>query len=222
MVSPIETRSVREQVYDQLHAWIFDGTWSPGTRVDPNKVAAEFGVSKTPVQEAIQKLTAEGVLTVKPRSGTYVTEFDLEEMADLFQFRLALETGAAKAIIAGVTPQLLGALQKATAAMQDALATSEKDARPTFLKLDAEFHNAIMSASGNSVIAQYYGRVNTLSFSSRQRRRFDRADFEATLVDHAQILSALVARDVTAFRAASVRHVENAIAKIRRVSALVD
>lgn len=222
MAAPIEIRSVREQVYDRLHAWILDGTWSPGTRVDPGKVAAEFGVSKTPVQEAIQKLTAEGVLTVKPRSGTYVTDFDMEEMADLFQFRLALEIGAAEAIIAGMTPQALSDLQETLAEMQAAFAADEADALPAFLKLDTAFHNAVMRACSNSVIAQHYEQVNTLSFSSRLRRRFDRADFEATLVDHGRIVSALVARDVKAFRTASARHVQNAIAKIQRVSALPD
>ena len=215
MASPINIRSVRDQVYDQMYALVLDGAWSPGMRIDPSKVATEFGVSKTPVQEAIQKLTQDGLLTVKPRSGTFVTDLDMNAVTELFQFRLALETGAAVAIVAGMTPEVMSKLTEIEAKMCAAIAQGR---RSDFLRLDAQFHDTIVAATGNAVIRAHYGQVNTLAASSRARRRFDLADFEAALSDHKEILTALKRKDDAAFRAASARHIENAIAKLRRVS----
>lgn len=215
MASPLNIRSVRDQVYDQMHALILDGAWSPGMRIDPSGIAAEFGVSKTPVQAAIQKLTQDGLLSVKPRSGTFVTDLDMAAVTELFQFRLALETGAAEAILAGMTPGQIANLSDIDDKMRTAVA---QGLRSDFLRLDAAFHDRIVAASGNAVIRSHYGQVNTLAASSRARSRFEIADFEAALLDHKHILEALRNKDVTAFRAASAQHIENAIAKLRRVS----
>jgi len=210
----IEMQTIRGQVYDQMREMILDGVWEPGSRIDLNQMVVEFGVSKTPLNEAIQKLLQEGLLFVKPRSGTFVSDLNVEEMGMTFDFRLALEVGSANAIVANTTPADIEKLETIDAKMSDILDGKGLSSRKEFLRLDAEFHDKIITACGNRLVVEHYRQVNSLSIVSRARGKFTKDEYRAAIVDHAEIIGALKANDVEAFHATCQTHIANAKRKL--------
>lgn len=216
----IEVKSVRSQVYDQIREMILDGVWEPGSSIDLNQVAADFGVSKTPLNEAVQKLLQEGLLSVKPRSGTFVSRLSADEIAMTFEFRLVIEIGAARAIATNFPKEQLEALYVLDRQMRDAAQGLTADYRKKFLSLDEEFHNRIIAGSGNPLILDHYKQVNTLSYVSRGRGNLRSEDYQTGLKEHADILKALEANDVDWFCVACRRHVMSACEKLQAAVAL--
>ena len=210
----IKVNSVRDLVYDRMRGMIVDGLLPSGSRLDLNQMVAMFGVSKTPVNEAVQKLIQDGLLSVKPRSGTFVSVLNLDEIDMTFDFRLALETGAADAIIARMTDAILAGVRETQSRMEALLPSTDAESSRSFLRLDAEFHDRIISTAGNRLLLDHYRQVNTLSSVARARGRFTIQTYEGALADHEAILDALDARDADAFRAASRSHVERAKLRI--------
>lgn len=216
----IEVKSVRSQVYEQIREMILDGVWEPGSSIDLNKVAADFGVSKTPLNEAVQKLLQEGLLSVKPRSGTFVSRLSTDEIAMTFEFRLVMEIGAARAIASDFPKEKLDALYAMDAQMREAAQGITPDYRKRFLSLDEDFHNTIIAGSGNPIILEHYKQVNTLSYVSRGRGNLRAEDYQNGIKEHADILKALEAKDVDWFCVACRRHVMSACEKLQAAVAL--
>lgn len=210
----IQTQSIRDQVYDQMKEMVLSGTWPPGARIDLNKLIADFGVSKTPLNEAIQKLIQDGLLYVKPRSGTFVSALDIHQIRKTFEFRLALEIGAAQAIVDHVTPDLINKLTSIDAEMERAHKQKRKGQRKRFLSLDADFHAQIIAKSDNSLIVEHYHQVNSLTNVSRARSRFTQEEYMAAIIDHRTIIDALSKRDAAGFQIACKNHIENAVTKL--------
>lgn len=214
----IKVNSVRDQVYDRMHEMILDGALLPGCRLDLNQLVSMFGVSKTPINEAVQKLIQDRLVYVRPRSGTFVSVLNLDEIDMTFDFRNALEIGAADRIITRLTDESLAGIRDVQARMRALVPSINPESSREFLGLDAEFHDRIVAAAGNELLLEHYRQVNTLSAVARTRGRFAPATFEAAMADHDAILDALEARDSDRFRAACQVHVERA--KLRLHAAL--
>lgn len=217
MIKKIELPSIRDSVYIQMREMILEGKWLPGSRIDLNELSREFGVSKTPLNETIQMLIYDGLLVVKPRSGTFVSSLDIAEILDNFDFRLMLEKGASEAILSNVTPPILRGLEHLNERMTDIVnsATTPEEYR-RLLEIDNEFHQKIMYLSGNSQLAECYERLSARLMLMRMVNAFSSKDYKSTLVDHQGILAALRSGDPIAFNQASATHVSNAKVKIRR------
>ncbi|MBW7920760.1 MAG: GntR family transcriptional regulator [Rubellimicrobium sp.] len=218
----IKVNSVRDQVYERMHEMILDGALLPGARLDLNQLVAMFGVSKTPINEAVQKLIQDRLLHVRPRSGTFVSVLNLDEIDMTFDFRIALEIGAADRIVARLTDASLADIRDAQARMRELVSAIDPESSRDFLRLDAEFHDRIIAAAGNELLLEHYRQVNTLSAVARARGRFAPATFEAAMADHEAILDALEARDRDGFRAACQVHVDRAKLRLRAALAAHD
>lgn len=217
MIRKIDIPSIRDSVHDQMREMILDGQWPPGARIDLNQLAEEFGVSKTPLNEAIHMLIREGLLTVKPRSGTFVSSLDLDEILETFDFRLVLEKGAAETILSNITAPILRGLNHLNDRMADiAHGEPQDEDYRRLLRLDDEFHQKIMMLSGNSQLIENYEQISARLMLMRMVGTFERKDYEATIDDHRAITAALRAGDPHSFAAASAAHVRNAKDKIRR------
>ncbi len=78
-------------IYRQLKDMILSFVLYPGARVTENELALRFGVSRTPVREALQRLAAEGYVTIRPKQGCFVTDIDIERINHYYDVRIALE-----------------------------------------------------------------------------------------------------------------------------------
>ncbi|AVO37111.1 GntR family transcriptional regulator [Pukyongiella litopenaei] len=208
----IDSSSIRDQVYEKLLELILSGALAPGARLDLTQMATDMGVSKTPVKEAIQRLIENGMIEVKPRSGTFVSTIDPERTVQNFWFRLALEVGCATEIVANVGTDAVRTLRALNAEMRrlSDQADTEEMIRG-FLPLDARFHNTIIDLAGNAVVSDRYRQTGVLLQVMRLKRHHARDRYAQVVGEHDAIVDALERRDIEALRAACRGHVEAAI-----------
>lgn len=213
----VETVSVRDQVYRQLMDLILDGTYPAGMRLDLNELAESMGVSKTPVNEALQGLVREGLVNVKPRSGTFVSKIDIPTAVDNFGFRLAMEIGAAEMILENVTPEKIAELERFNHAMESRISGGpSKRSLKQAVREDFNFHRALIAASGNKVMTEKYCRANALLVVMRLQERYDLDEYKQAIGEHNLIIGSLREGDLEKFRSACKAHITCGINRITR------
>lgn len=142
-VRPIQIASVVDQVHAALRSQILAGELERGSRLPQETLAAELGVSRTPLREALRRLAAEGLVTLQPNYGATVAQLDFGDMRDAWTARLVIEPPAARLAAGRVPAPELDRMRAAVAAQR----ASADPARS--LDANREFHLALVAASGN-------------------------------------------------------------------------
>jgi DNA-binding GntR family transcriptional regulator len=196
-----------ELVYRRLKEQIISGEMAPGSRLIELNIAADFGVSRTPVREALKRLAAENLVLADPARGMIVHAPDTGEIEDVFIVREALDGLAARLAAHRITPSELARLRLIVDTMREAI---KAERREQFLISNQRFHDVIYSAAGNPMLARvasdlrdFVRRFTTLPFASPDR-------VEHVLSEHEQILAALEAHDPEAAEKASNAHLDAA------------
>lgn len=200
-----------DAVFASLRNAILSNALHPGEQLNVPELAKRLGVSLTPVRNAIQLLAAEGLVEVRPRSGTFVARVSVEEVRETFEIRRALECLAVeKAAARGLSPEELAKLRDLLASLEQPVVTEEDRRRH---ELDnAEFHRTLIEAGRNSRLAAQYGTLN----AHIQIARIHAADtgWQARLAgeraEHQAIVEALAAGDSPAAAAAMRTHIDRA------------
>ena len=196
-----------EVVYRRLKDGIISGTLPPETRLIELSIAADFGVSRTPVREALKRLAAENLVLADPSRGMVVHAPDASEIDDVFVMREALDGLAARLAAHRVTPSELSRLRLIVESMQDAI---DNDRRNQIILANQRFHDVIYAAAGNRMLTRvardlrdYVRRFSTLPFASPDR-------VVHVLTEHQAILEALERHDPAAAQRASDDHLSKA------------
>ena len=145
----IDTPVSKNKIYKELRRAIIMGYNKPGSRLNVKGIAKRYNTSVTPIRDALQMLSHEGLVTIKPRSGYYVTALTLKQLRDLLDMRRILETAAIEKAVLRITPEQLEELRNIHAGY-----TGEDDASYERYTLEnRKFHYLIAVASGNLVLA---------------------------------------------------------------------
>jgi len=129
--STLTPRALYEEVAEQLRQRIFRRELEPGSWIDELKIAEEFGISRTPLREALKVLATEGLITMKLRRGAYVTEMSEKDLRDVYHLLALLESDAAGIVAAHATPQQLQELEALHAELAAAVGERERFLRST-------------------------------------------------------------------------------------------
>ncbi len=192
--------SLRERAYRHIHAKLRTGALAPGRRVSDRSLAAEIGISKTPVREAIRQLEHEGLLEAVPRFGTVVRAPDRREIEELYELREALESYAvacaAERRTAGDLDALDKLLDEIAAVSVQRLASGKRALEGAllrrFLAADMGFHLRLIEAAGNRKIRKVLAESRVLTGIFGTRRQEHTAEvLQETYRHHAKILSAV-------------------------------
>ncbi|MGQ0619732.1 MAG: GntR family transcriptional regulator [Panacagrimonas sp.] len=201
--SPIRNGSAQE-VYGQLKTLIMGFELYPGSRVTETELAARFGVSRTPVREALQRLQLEGYLTVRPKQGCFIREIDIEEIDQHYQVRIALELCAIELACTHMPDRELKELARE---WDPAYQPSEEQDVEAMAARDEGFHIALAEGSGNLVLADYLQRVNHNIHIIRRLDFTEDMRVDLTYKEHHGICQHLIARDVVAAQQALSQHI---------------
>jgi len=197
--------SVTENVYNQLREEILTCALKPGLEISEPEMAERFGVSKTPVREALAALRAEGFVRTFPRRGYQVVPMTFGDMHELFELRSMLEAGAALLACARITEAELDELEQLATVAYD---QSEQPSLQRFIQANRDFHTAIARASRNSRLYRQLERnIDELERFFYLGARLRDVNHE-TRNDHRDIVNALRARDQVAAPAMMTRHNE--------------
>ncbi len=184
-----------EQAYLALRRRLADGTYPPGAHLREEDLAAQLGVSRTPVREALRRLDAEGWLRVVPNQGAFAAEWSRAEIEEIFDLRALLEPLAAEHAAMAPTTQGLSALRVACDAGEAALPAEDLAAIERVSDANVRFHQAVWSMSG-------LGRTRAMLMSLavppmilRNFRSFDQANLRRSLAQHREMTEAIAARN---------------------------
>jgi DNA-binding GntR family transcriptional regulator len=199
------TRPAR--VYDRLKDAIITGTLRPLERITENKVAADFGLSRTPVREALQRLEVEGLIQVVPKRGSFVSRPTVEDILEIYQIRTPLE--------AACTRVAAERLEEDQLALLDRLVRVERGRGPgrspdRSLRAAAQFHTVIYGCSRNQRMATLLIDLQSQVHRVRVLWPSTVARLSDTWMEHARILAALRARDAAEAERLMVDHLEKA------------
>ena len=142
-VRPIQIASVVDQVHAALREQILTGELERGSRLPQETLAAELGVSRTPLREALRRLAGEGLVTLQPNYGATVSQLDFGDMRDAWTARLVIEPPAARM---GAERRSEAELDRMQAAIDHQRAVGDPAAS---LDANRDFHLALVAASGN-------------------------------------------------------------------------
>jgi DNA-binding GntR family transcriptional regulator len=147
-----QTASVNAQVLDALRAAVITGELPPGTLHSVHTLAAQLGVSRTPVREALIKLAEQGMVRFERNRGVRILQTSPHDLEEIFALRLLLEPPATRRAVALLTPQARRELRAVFAAMERA---AKADDEYRMFEHDRRFHRVLLEASGNGRLAEY-------------------------------------------------------------------
>ncbi len=205
--SRLKPRPLYEEVAELLRQRIFAGKASdmePGAWIDELKLAQEYGISRTPLREAIKVLAAEGLVTMKMRRGAYVTEVNAKDLRDVFHLMAVLEADAAGTVASTATDKQLQELE----ALHQQLEKSTKD-RVKFFQLNEAFHVKLLEVANNRWAGQMVADLRKVMKLNRAQSLLKAGRIEESLAEHAAIMAALTSRDAAAAQAAMRTHIES-------------
>jgi DNA-binding GntR family transcriptional regulator len=203
---PLTPRALYLDVAERLRQQIFARELEPGSWIDEQKLAAEFGISRTPMREALKVLAVEGLVTMKVRRGAYVTEMSRDDVAQVYHVLSLLESDAAAAVAARATAADRAALQ----ALHDRL---EKQARQrdAFFATNEQFHVALLRIAGNRWSTQLATDLRKVMKLNRHHSLFKQGRLADSLAEHRALMQAIEARDADAARRLMQQHFANGL-----------
>lgn len=201
-----------DSVYMQLREWISSGTLEAGNRLREVEIAKHFGVSTTPVREALQRLQYDGLVESHPHRGASVASVEWAETHSLLVVRELLEVYAVRR--AAQTYKTHDFEEVHSILDQQATACTQGDI-PEFVRLDRDFHMSIIRMAGNEPLARITDQVHTQLQQARARIAGNRkGSLEASLSQHRAVLEAIERGDVEGAESATHVHVQFSINSI--------
>lgn len=158
---PLNHADLTEQTYRVLRDKILKRQLKPGERISVEEAARGLGISRTPVITALQQLANEGLVEIVPRRGTFVTELTSRDVAELFDIRMMIELYAVDLILKeGKVGQLLEAIEKPMAGMEQAMRDDDYSDYEAFIASDRDLHLALVKLTENQHLIEIYSNLN--------------------------------------------------------------
>ena len=191
VVAPlIGRRALYEEVAERLRAHIFERAIEPGAWIDEQKLAAEYGISRTPLREALKVLATEGLVTMKPRRGAYVAEMSRDDVAQVYRLLALLEADAVADVARHANDEQLAHLQ----AMHDLLERQVRQ-RDAFFATNERFHMALLDIAGNRWRTQIVTDLRKVMKLNRHHSLFKQGRMADSLGEHRLLMEALKRRN---------------------------
>lgn len=199
-------KSLTELAEDSIRQLIVSGAFALGEQLSEASLAAQLGISKTPVREALLRLRADGLIDIQPQRGTFVFSLTPEQVDDICRFRELIEVAALGAGMQARRPQLVRELEANVQRMAEAQAASDWRAIPL---LDQAFHEVIVEQGGNAYLAQAYELVASKIRALRSRLPEENDRVGHCQENHAAIVRLIRKGDVTRAQEALALHIRD-------------
>lgn len=186
------TPALYEQVAERLRTRIFSHDLAPGSWIDEQALAQEYGISRTPLREALKVLAAEGLVVLKPRRGCYVAKVSDRDLDEVFPVMALLEGQVAFEAARRAASADFARLEALHAELETHAAAGDAD---RFFETNGRFHSALQEIAGNRYLAQLLDDARqVIKLTRRDSLRLE-GRIAQSLSEHREILAALRARD---------------------------
>jgi DNA-binding GntR family transcriptional regulator len=185
-------RALYEEVAELLRQRIFRRELEPGSWIDEVKLAQEYGISRTPLREALKVLAAEGLVTMKVRRGAYVTEVSEQDLAEVYHLLSLLESDAAGEVARKASAAQLEELQAIHKELEGAVRQRDR-----FFAVNERFHMRLLEIAGNRWRNQLVADLRKVMKLNRHNSLLKSGRIEESLAEHARLMQALLKRDAS-------------------------
>ncbi len=197
-------KSLKELALEYLREKIVTGQLEMGERLSERKISEELGVSKSPIREALARLQDEGLVIIEPQKGMHVFTLSKTEVAQICDFRLAIEYAAFELALERNAKNLIEDMGRIVKKM---IEVKEKNDIKAYLQWDAEFHQLIFQYACNPYLHasynQYVGKISALRTHLSQYEQHT----DLSLDEHENILKAAMAKDLKSIRQLLQKHI---------------
>lgn len=213
--SRIAPLALYQEVAERLRQRIYSHDLAPGTWVDEQALADDYGISRTPLREALKVLASEGLVTLKPRRGCYVTEISERDLDEIFSVMALLEGQCAHIAARKATDADLERLRKIHEKLEKAASGGDIDG---YFEANQAFHQALQKITDNRWLLQVIEDLRKVIKLSRHHSLFSEGRLEQSLVEHRAILAALAERDAERAEVLMRAHIDSGRAALARIA----
>jgi DNA-binding GntR family transcriptional regulator len=199
-----------QQIQESIKKAIFNGEYKPGDRLYEAQIAKQYGISRSPVREAIRVLINEGLLISDEKSQITVYKPDLKDVLEIYECRIALETTAVALTAERATIDQISELEKSLEETANAIDQKKLD---LIVACNAHFHNLMLQFSGNNRLIKLVESLNCLIYYYRFLNMQGRDRPEVVLKGHLEIFKAIKEKNpekaVSRLKAHTLEDLEN-------------
>lgn len=208
MAGAMETVSAR--IYGAIKEQIIDGRYAPGARITEQNIAAQFNTSRTPVREAMRQLVADGFVLFKPNSGTVVRQWLPEEVRQLFDLRVFIESEIAGQAATGIGSSELAELVRIQEQIESGGVDTSSENTARIAPLNREFHLIIAQASHNERLVSMLASAIEVPIVQQTFRSYSPQRLARSFSHHRELIDALSTRDSAWAKAVMSSHIHSA------------
>jgi DNA-binding GntR family transcriptional regulator len=190
VLAPLSSRALYEEVAERLRERIFQQELPPGSWIDELRLAEEYGISRTPLREALKVLATEGLVTMKLRRGAYVTEVSDQDLRDVYHLLALLESDAAGVVAVKATVPELKDLQALHAELEGAAGDREE-----FFRINEAFHRRLLAIAENRWRDQMVSDLRKVMKLNRHHSLLKTGRIAESLKEHRALMEALTQRN---------------------------
>lgn len=198
--------SLPHNLFNKLRDDIIKGNIPAGAKLTEHRICKEYGVSRTPVREAFQKLELDGLIQIIPNRGAFVIGITKQDIEDMYELRKAYEAIAVKWAIERITDEELLELEEAYDIME--FYTQKGDA-DKMLQINTHFHSLIYKASKNRMLQHVLSSYQVYTKNTKVSSEYILEYLDEVLKEHQEIFLAFQSKDKKAAAIAATKHMEN-------------
>jgi len=199
-------KALYEEVAELLRQRIFSNELAPGSWIDELRLAEAYGISRTPLREALKVLATEGLVTMKVRRGAYVTEVSEKDQRDVYHLLSLLESDATGVVAQQATEAELAELAQLHQELKAATQNTER-----FFEINEQFHMRLLEMANNRWRTQLVLDLRKVMKLNRHNSLFKSGRIEESLQEHQDIMDALLAHDAALSQQRMQTHFKNGL-----------
>lgn len=203
-------QALYQEVAEQLRQRIFSGELIAGSWIDELKLARDYGISRTPLREALKVLATEGLVTMKVRRGAYVTEVSEQDLREVYHLLGLLEADAAEQVAKNANAQQIDELQQLHNDLEAAATLPQPD-RERFLQCNERFHLRLLEIANNRWALQMVADLRKVMKLNRRNSLQKTGRIAESLAEHSTVMRAFAAHDPAAASSGMLQHFRNGL-----------
>jgi len=192
MKGRIERRSLHAELVERIRQMIFDGALAAGEKIPERELTERFGVSRTPLREALKVLASEGLVILAPNRGASVIAMTESDLRQGFPVMAVLEALAGELACRSITDAEIERIEKLQKAMRECFDNSDLNG---YFRLNEAIHLAILQAADNPILTSIYHGVSARIRRARYRANMSLSRWKQAIAEHDEILAALKQRN---------------------------
>jgi DNA-binding GntR family transcriptional regulator len=201
----ITRTSLHRELVDRLQLLIIGGELEPGIKVPEKDLCAQFGVSRTPLREALKVLASDGLVRLEPNRGAWVTKVTISEVEEVFPVLGALDALSGKLACQNITDVEIDAVRTLHAQMIQSYERRDLD---SYFSINQKIHRAILDAARNETLATSCQALSLRMQRARYLANMTEGRWYEAVQEHEKILKFLVARDGKQLAETLLAHME--------------